>query len=739
MQKIRIGVLMGGKSKEREVSFNSGRTICDHLDTACYDIVPLFQTTSGSLYILPWLFLHRGKIIDFESRLATQAQKITWDSLKKYVDFIYIAMHGQYAEDGTMQGMLEILQIPYFGSKVYASALGMDKVAQRKILHMHKIQIPHGMVIEPHQLNNQEQIYKRLTANNLFYPLVVKPSKEGSSLGVSIIRTQKELMPALKKAIKVNDLPQPVLVEEKIEGMEFSCIVITDNKNNSFISLPPTEIVTPTEVAFFDYEQKYMPGKSLQYTPARCSKKQQLKIQEACVHVMEALEFTNLGRIDGFLTSDDEVVIVDPNSFSGAAPSSFLFKQAAQVGLNHTQFINHIIETELQFYGLGTTMLTKKHKKEKEKKLRVAVLMGGKSDEKEISLESGRNITYKLSPQKYEAIPLFLTSNLELYRLDTPSLVASSTKEVEDLLKPSMKIKWHNLPTIADFVFIGLHGGQGENGCVQGALEMLGLPYNGSGVFTSALCIDKYKTNRFLAYEGFDVPQALLIERNEWQKNHRAVIETIKKAFSFPCIVKPTRDGCSILVEKVSTFDELSESIKAIFDVSKSHALIEECIQGMELTVGVIGNEQPKALPPSYAVSQKNVLSIEEKFLPGAGENQTPAPLPKESLQFVQGVIEKAYKDLDCKGYARIDCFYQSAKLSPTKKERVVFLEVNTLPGLTPATCIFHQAAEIDLKPMDFIESLVNLGLENHGKQPKKGAKKDLPPKMYRQHKENVI
>jgi D-alanine-D-alanine ligase len=102
--------------------------------------------------------------------------------------------------------------------------------------------------------------------------------------------------------------------------------------------------------------------------------------------------------------------------------------------------------------------------------------------------------------------------------------------------------------------------------------------------------------------------------------------------------------------------------------------------------------------------------------LPGAGENQTPAPLPQEALIFVQETIARVFKTIGGKGYARIDCFYQRAQQSPTGKERLVILEINTLPGLTPATCIFHQAAEIGIKPMDFIDLIVQLGFEEHQK-----------------------
>lgn len=348
------------------------------------------------------------------------------------------------------------------------------------------------------------------------------------------------------------------------------------------------------------------------------------------------------------------------------------------------------------------------------KKIRVAVLLGGSSNEKEISLESGRNVIYKLSPSKYDVLPIFLTSKLELYHITNRLLVHGSTKEIEHELEPSMRITWNKLPEIADFVFIALHGGVGENGSVQGALEMLGIPYNGSSIFTSALCMDKYKTNQFLQAKGIVVPQGMLVHKDDWELNQSAVLKKIGTQLPFPLIIKPHDDGCSVLVQKVRNNDELASALKAVF-ATKKFALAEECIVGMELTVGVIGNKNPLSLPPSKAIACKDILSMEEKFLPGAGENQTPAPLPHDTLALVQEVMVQTYKAVHCSGYARIDCFYQPAAKSPTGKERVVVLEINSLPALTPATVIFHQAAELGIKPMDFIDMVVSLGFAAHG------------------------
>ncbi len=760
MQKVRVGVLMGGKSIEAEVSFNSGRTICDHLDSSSYTVIPIFQKQNGDLFILPLRFLHRGKIADFQHRLEDESEKIIWDDLSDLIDFAYIAMHGRYAEDGTLQGMLEILNIPYLGSKIGASAISMDKIMQKKVMVSSGITVPESLSLTPDVIEkiDEKNLLARVKKINLDFPLIVKPNREGSSLGVSLVKNIDKLLPAIKHASTIHPgRQQAVLIEEKIEGMEFSCIILTNAKTGKPILLPPTEIAHEEGADFFDYEQKYMPGRAEKFTPARCEPEIIDIIQQTCLKVMQTLEFSNMARIDGFV-SGGKIIIIDPNSLSGMAPSSFLFREAAEINMNHTQVINHLIETELHEYGMMNAQRNKtKTNSMKNIKKRIAVLFGGNSAEKEISLESGRNILYKLSPQNYEAIPLFVNKNFQLFQIDNRLLVRNSTQEIEDALTKDIQVKWNDLPSLCDFVFIGLHGGKGENGAVQGTLEMLGMPYNGSSVLASSLCMNKFKTNQFLKSQGFDVPKGVLISKEDLQNitqqsshpstssgraektfstahpdlsinsrlkapskaAHPEPVEGVEgygwlKNMSFPLIIKPHDDGCSIGVTKAENETELQEKIQEIFALGKSHALIEECITGMELTVGVIGNENPKALPPSQAVAADGLLSIQEKFLPGAGENQTPAPLPPDALKFVQKTIEDVYKTIGCKGYARIDCFYQSPQESPTADHRCIIIEINTLPGMTPATCIFHQADELGISPMEFIDQIIELGMEEH-------------------------
>ncbi len=728
MKKLRVGVFMGGKSIEHEVSFNSGRTVCDHLSTARYEIVPVYQVRTGELYILPWHFLHRGTTTDFAARLEREARCIVWDELATHVDFMYLAVHGRYAEDGTLQGMLEVLGIPYLGSKILASALCMDKSVQKDVLRSHGIAVAPGFVVYPHELKDLEvnggaEFVTRVREAELKAPFIVKPSGEGSSLGVEVIATSDRLVPAIMRAATINENTiQPVLIEEKLVGMEFSCIVISDAASLHLIPLTPTEIAHRDENAIFDYEQKYMPGLADEHTPARCSAEDLARIQDICVRVTKLLDIQTISRVDGFLKPDGTVVIFEANTLSGMGPASLLFRQAAELGMSHTTLINHLIKTQLCAYGTDVEDADTHHDDDHAgyitmattKKMRVAVLLGGATSEREISLESGRNVVYKLVPDRYEAVPIFVDDAMNLFAISQAVLVRNATAEIKNLVKPQDRILWSDLPRVADFVFIALHGGLGENGAVQGALEMLGVPYNGSSVLASALCMDKYKANEFLRARGIDVPASVFIERGTWHAHRDDCVRRITQTCRLPAIVKPHDDGCSFMVQKVRDEVALVHAIDTIFSTTKTHALVEEFIVGTELTVGVLGNAVPRALPPSQTVVNGDVLSIEEKFLPGAGENQTPALIAPEARAFVQSLMEKAFSALGCKGYARIDCFYQNSHESPTGSQRVVILEINTLPGLTPATCLFHQASEVGMRPMDLITAIVELGLEHH-------------------------
>jgi D-alanine-D-alanine ligase len=717
MRKLRVGIFMGGNSVEREVSFNSGRTVYDHLDRQLYEAVPIFQTLSGALYLLAWKFMHRGKIADFEHRLHAESEQISWSQLPAHIDIMFLAAHGAYGEDGRLQAMLTFLGIAYTGSKVYASALCMDKYAQKNVVESLAITVPRGMYYRPSDITTLtvQQLEHDLLTHNLTLPLVVKPVYGGSSLGVHRITTLHELLPALVSASTLTKPAQGVLVEEQIQGMEFSCSLLYEHHTASWMPLSLTEVVPHATTGFLCYDQKYMPGNAIKYTPARCAAAVTAAIHATCITILQALHVQTMARIDGFYTSDGKIVIIDVNPVCGMDPASFLFREAAERTLTHRAVINHIIATELHAYGMhDQRALHKETMYCQLPRMRVAVIFGGTTHEREISCASGRNVIYKLSPERYITVPIFMASDAKLYPIAEQLLIKNRTAEIEAALDGTPAIAIEELSTIADFVFIALHGGWGENGVLQGTLEMIGMPYNGSGVLTSARCMDKMSTTSYLRAAGFAVPDAYLVAAADYRADAHAVCATLMQRFAWPLIVKPHDDGCSTMVYKVTSLPELQDALATIIDDGKPCAMVEEYITGMELTVGCLGNDAITVLPPTMIVRTDAILTVHEKFLPGAGENQTPAPLDSAATHFVQETIKEVYRYMNCRGYARIDCFYQAADISPTGIQRLVIIEINTLPGLTPATCFFHQAAEIGLRPPELLSTIIDLGLAEH-------------------------
>lgn len=341
-------------------------------------------------------------------------------------------------------------------------------------------------------------------------------------------------------------------------------------------------------------------------------------------------------------------------------------------------------------------------------RLRVGVIMGGISSEREISLESGRNIYNNLDPEKYEGVPIFMDSQGRLWQMTLPLLVQNTTADIAARLEEATRIPYEDLKGLVDFAYIGLHGKYGEDGCLQGLLELLDIPYTGSGVLASAMGMDKHMTRRLLTAAGIRVPRYLTISEKAWQERREETEKEITETLGYPCVVKPTREGCSTGLSVVREKAQLPSAMERAFEWDTA-CLVEELLRGTEITCGVIGNENPIAFLPTETPPRGDFLTVEEKFLPGEGENITPARIPPEMIEKVQEVMIEAYKALGTKAYARIDGFIVDGE--------VIITETNTLPGMTPSTCIFHQAAEEGMSPMDLVTKVIELSLEAHSRK----------------------
>ena len=321
MEKLRIGVIFGGKGEEREVSLATGRYVFSLLDTQKYIGLPIFMDPKGQIWEIPEKLIIQNSTKDVISRLENEAIKIRFEDLKEKIDIIFIALLGKYGEDGCIQGVLELLKIPYTGSGILASALGMDKKYHRILLESAGFKIARGICFNKDAWKTQSSKLKSQILEEIKLPCVFKPTREGSSLGVSVVKNEKNIEGAVNKAFGYDS---EVLVEEFLKGMEFTCVVWG---NDNPIALLPTEVVYTGD--FFDYESKYMPGKTQTITPARLPDKKIKEIQETAENVYKLVGIKGYGRVDGFVVKG-EIYITEPHTGTIMVPSSFVFQQASQ-------------------------------------------------------------------------------------------------------------------------------------------------------------------------------------------------------------------------------------------------------------------------------------------------------------------------------------------------------------------------------------------------------------------------
>lgn len=893
---MKIGIFFGGQSREREVSFAGGRTVYDNLNKQIFEPVPVFVDSLGNFILLDWQYIYKGTIRDFyppvaslqqylpDSKFQVYAESLggldteAWEKIigqvgkkihpqdfHQYFDFAFLALHGPYGEDGNLQGLLEWYNIPYSGSGILPSAIGIDKMVQQQLLAQAGFARPRYRTLsrEAWAVADKPALLQELT-DALGLPLVIKSPNQGSSIGVTILKekniaqfeqaVQRSLFEQTLTAevwhqyteaekdqflIQFTDIrdglgfpihtadgqiithpqalwhyldetlaKQPtvtlraenteafVLFEQFIAGKEFSCIVI-QHENGEPVALPPTEI--RKFQAVFDYRSKYLPGMSRKITPIEAPTEKIEEIRVACAQLFKAIYANVYARIDGFLSDEGAIYLNDPNTTSGMMPSSFFFHQAAEIGLNPSQFLTYIIRTSLSerlkrgkkanrvaqmLQNLDQAISqSQAHQAEQ---IRVAVIMGGYSSERHISMESGRNIYEKLaSSPKYSPFPVFLTGNdthFDLYEMPINIMLKDNADDIRDkilhyhtyqqsagyqliqqILKETEVIrkKYAGTPLLqpqalpiealaqrAEAVFIALHGRPGEDGKLQQQLEAVGLPYNGSGIESSQITINKYETNEILSQHGIAVARHRLVHRADWEQNTAQVLAQIAQEFGYPLIAKPADDGCSSAVKKLKdeasfrAFAAMMFRPEPAFDApaaavlqlkaneefpQKDYFLVETLIEKgeanhfLEITGGLLTHIDPhtqqvtyEMFEPSEVLALGDVLSLEEKFLAGEGQNITPARYaPDEATrqhiaQQVKAALQKTAEILKVEGYARIDAF---VKIDSSSQVQVYVIEVNSLPGMTPATCIFHQCALNHYKPYHFIDAILDFGM----------------------------
>ena len=331
MTRLKVAVLMGGTSAERDVSLSTGRQILNALDPEKY-IVYALDTASGQKFLPSGITQPPGllRASDGETEITSLPQ-LPLASVSEKPDVVFIALHGRGGEDGTVQGMLEVLGIRYTGSGVLASALAMDKAMSKRVLSAAGVLMPKDFVLKHGA---------RMRPGEIGLPVIVKPNAQGSTIGMSIVREEAEMDAATTLAYKYDDT---VLIEQFITGTEITVPILG---NDTLEILPIVEIVP--NGGFYDYKAKYTAGETDEIVPARISDAVAQHARRIAKLCHQTLGCRGMSRTDMIVTPQDEIYTLEVNTIPGMTPTSLLPRSAAAANFSFPQLLDKLIALALE-------------------------------------------------------------------------------------------------------------------------------------------------------------------------------------------------------------------------------------------------------------------------------------------------------------------------------------------------------------------------------------------------------
>ncbi|OJU79821.1 MAG: hypothetical protein BGO10_02050 [Chlamydia sp. 32-24] len=779
MRVLKIGLICGGPSKERGISLNSARSVLDHLSSPTIEIYPIYIDKELNFYIISKSQLYSNTPSDFDFKLNQTAIHLTQEKLDSYLrsmDLVIPVIHGKYGEDGQLQEKLEKLSVPF---------LGLSSTCCRTVFHkytvflrMQNLKFPRPpclhLVKDKTDIKSVIDFFEKYALNKA----ILKPCISGSSIGVKTVCSPAETLKGM------NDLFQEfneLILEPFCEGREFTLIVI-ENEDKQPVALIPTEIETDySNNQIFDYRKKYLPtNNTLYHTPPTFSINIIENIRKQAETLFTLFKMKDFIRMDGWVLDDGTIYFTDFNPVCGMEQNSFLFRQGSLIGFSHETMLKYLVKNCCEQANIS---FPEEQLSKIESPQEVAILMGGDNAERQVSLMSGTNVWLKLlhSNSYQPTLYLYVDQN-EIWKLPYSCALNHTVEEVrsncyefeqheekiaelKDEIQCKLKIT-HPLTapekfTLKEFitkakednafVFIAMHGGDGENGTMQRLFEENDLKFNGSSSLGSKICMDKFLTGQIICDlkdpKITAVPKKIInfIDTKFDNSYWKSLCEELQ-ANEF--IIKPQLDGCSAGIIKLFSLQDLQtysyyikQKAKSIppytfinqiypiempVNVNTSY-IIEPYIETdrlfiennnlvqvsktgwLELTVGVLEEEGVyTALSPSITIAEGDVLSLEEKFQGGTGVNITPAPkeiFEEEAIAAIKQGIEKVAEALQISNYARIDIFFNRIT------NNMIVIEANSLPGLTPSTVIYHQALaeEPPLYPKAFLEKLIDM------------------------------
>ncbi|MSR71705.1 MAG: hypothetical protein EXS50_03570 [Candidatus Taylorbacteria bacterium] len=784
---MKLGLLCGGPSLERGISLNSARSVLDHLEDKNIQVVPIYFDHQKKAYKISTAQLYSNTPSDFDFKLQQTSTPLSESSLVKLLkdlDIVFPVMHGPFGEDGQIQTFLEKHNIPFVGSGADVCKKAFDKYVANEFIRSQGFFTLPSIVLKIYG-KDHKQLISDFFKKNKIKRAVVKPATGGSSIGVFSVSTPEE---ALEKSelLFSKRMDTRVVIEPFADGIEFTTIIL-QNRFGQPVAILPTEVETDyAEHQIFDFRKKYLPTRQVTYhCPPRFDNTIIEKIQVQAEQLFALLGMRDFARFDGWIMRDGSIWFSDFNPISGMEQNSFLFQQASRIGFTHRDALRFIVKRACSRYGIEMPVAEKISSADKKP---VHVLFGGKTSERQVSLMSGTNVWLKLrKSKKYSPQPYLLDLEGNVWRLPYAYTLNHTVEEIIDNCKKAKeaeerlgyleqkvtlrlaleedeasenntlpeKISFDELIKRSRFIFLALHGGNGENGDFQKILKQHHVKFNGPDEKVSRLCMDKWATNKFieeLKIEGISSTLGKAFKFSEIKNTSSINLwkEIRNELDAKTLVVKPRSDGCSSGVVHLYSQDDLEIYMKLVREkaphipketFTNQKDIIEMPLEPIEdlifekfiktdivrvkgnklkhtkksglieITSGVIeSNGEIKVLNPSLTVAEGEVLSVEEKFQGGTGVNITPPPkeiVKSKALEKTRELMKKLSEKIGITGYSRIDAFMH------TVSGNIVVIEINTLPGLTPSTVLYHQglAESKPLFPTNLLEKLI----ENKG------------------------
>ncbi len=353
-------------------------------------------------------------------------------------------------------------------------------------------------------------------------------------------------------------------------------------------------------------------------------------------------------------------------------------------------------------------------------KLNVAVLFGGESSEHEVSIKSGMNVMLGLDLEKYNILPVFISKDGEWFlydgiitNIDKVNIEKISSKVVISTDKSNrgiIRMVGDKFKIIkVDVVIPVLHGKNGEDGTIQGLLEIAGLPYVGCKVLGAAVSMDKEFTKLVAEKIGLEQAEYLVYNTLEYEVKKEDVLMEVEEILSFPCFVKPACTGSSIGISKANDSNELEKAIETAFKFDNK-VIVEEAIIGRELEVGVLGNfcSEINVSGVGEVISANEFYDYEAKYDKAESKTRIVKDLPKDILAELQDQATRMYWAVNGYGLSRVDFFLEDGS------NRIVFNEINTFPGFTSISMYPQLMGDVGVGYQELLDSLISLALESH-------------------------